>query len=62
MITKEMTIKEALSINPAAAEVLLSVGMHCLGCAMAHGETVEEAAAAHGQDAEALVKMMNEAK
>ncbi len=62
MITKEMTIKEALSINPAAAEVLMNVGMHCLGCAMAHGETVEEAAAVHGQDPEALVKMMNEAK
>ena len=40
----------------------MNVGMHCLGCDMAHGETVEEAAAVHGQDPEALVKMMNEAK
>ena len=30
-------------INPNSAEILQSVGMHCLGCAMAHGETIEEA-------------------
>ena len=31
----------------AVANVLTSVGMHCLGCAIAHGETVGEAAEVH---------------
>lgn len=61
-ITADMTIHEAIKINPAAAEVLMSVGMHCLGCAMARGETVEQAAAVHGQDANELVEKMNAAK
>lgn len=61
-ITKDTTIQQALKINPASAEVLLSVGMHCLGCAMARGETVGQAAGVHGVDADELVKNMNEAK
>lgn len=61
-ITKTTTIFEAIKINPACAEALSSVGMHCLGCAMSRGETVEQAAAAHGVDADELVKSMNEAK
>jgi hybrid cluster-associated redox disulfide protein len=61
-ITKDMTIFEALKINPACEEVLLSVGMHCIGCALSRGETVEEAAAVHNVEADELVKRMNEAK
>lgn len=61
MITKTMTIKEVLTLCPDAAPVFLSLGMHCLGCAMAHGETVEEAAHAHGHDADELVEKLNAA-
>ena len=42
-ITKDTLIVDCLKINPNSAEILQSVGMHCLGCAMAHGETIEEA-------------------
>ena len=35
--------------------------MHCLGCALAHNETVEDAAAVHGVDVDALVDKLNEA-
>ena len=38
-ITKEMTIGEILRTNPAVAPVLLSAGMHCLGCPSAQAET-----------------------
>ena len=58
-ITKEMTIQEAISINKKAAEVLMKNGMHCLGCAMASGETVEQAAAAHNADLEKMLAEMN---
>ena len=49
-ITKDTLIMDCLKINPNSAEILQSVGMHCLGCAMAHGETIEEAVFVHGKD------------
>ena len=33
--------------------------MHCLHCMLAHGETIEEAAAVHGIDADELVAKLN---
>ncbi len=45
----------------AIAEVLMSVGMHCLGCAIAHGETVGEAAQVHNVDVNDLISRLNEA-
>ena len=59
MITKDMTIMEAVQSNPKAADVLMSIGMHCLGCAMAHGETVEEAATVHGVNIDKLLNLLN---
>ena len=43
------------------ANVLQESGMHCLHCMLAHGETIEEAAAVHGIDADELVKKLNAA-
>ena len=63
MITKDMLIADALKQGNvyAIANVLFSVGMHCLGCALAHNETVEDAANAHGVDVDELVEKLNEA-
>jgi len=58
-ITKDMTIGEILRANPAVAPVLLSAGMHCLGCPSAQGETLEEAAMVHGIDIDALMEAVN---
>lgn len=61
-ITKETLIGELLNINAdAAAPILLSIGMHCLGCPASQGESIEEAAAVHGIDADELVAKLNEA-
>lgn len=54
-----MKIYEALKINPKAGEILQSMGMHCIGCAMARGETIEEAASVHGVDIHELVEKLN---
>lgn len=54
-ITKDMTIGEALRTNPDIAPVLLEIGMHCLGCPSAQGETLEEAAMVHGIATEDLM-------
>ena len=54
-ISKDMTIGEILRANPAVAPVLMSAGMHCLGCPSAQAETLEEAAMVHGIDIDALM-------
>ena len=58
-ITADTLIAECLEINPNAPEILMSAGMHCFGCAMAHGETVAEAVAVHGEDLDALLAKLN---
>lgn len=60
-ISKEMTIGEILNLNPNIAPVLMEVGMHCLGCPSAQGETLAEAAMVHGIDANLLVEKINAA-
>ena len=52
-------IMEVIEINEKAPEILLSYGMHCLGCAIAHGETISEAAQVHGIDVEKLLADLN---
>ena len=59
-ITKDTLIADCLQINPNAPEILLSAGMHCFCCALAHGETVEQAVAVHGEDLESLLAKLNE--
>ncbi len=60
-VTKDMMIGELLNINvEAAAPILMGIGMHCLGCPSSQMETIEEAAAVHGVDADMLVEMLNE--
>ncbi len=59
-ITADTLIAECLDINPNSAEILLATGMHCLGCAMAHGETIAEAVAVHGEDLDTLLAKLNE--
>jgi hybrid cluster-associated redox disulfide protein len=59
---KDMTIMEAIKLNPAVGGVLMSKGMHCLGCVIAHGETIEQASEVHGLDLKELLKEMNALK
>ena len=58
-ITADTLISECLELNPDSAEILLEAGMHCFGCALAHGETIREAVAAHGEDLERLLEKLN---
>ena len=58
-INSKMTISEVLKEKPEASEVLHEFGMHCLGCAIAAGESIEEAAEAHGIKLEDLLAALN---
>ncbi len=57
--SKDMTIGEALQVDINAAPVLMEIGMHCLGCPSAQGETLEEAAMVHGIPVEELMEKLN---
>ena len=59
LITKETMISEALRLDESLAEVFYEFGMHCLGCPIAHGENIGQAAEAHGIDADALLEALN---
>ena len=59
-VTKDMIIMDVLSIDPGTAPFFLEMGMHCLGCPSASGESIEEACAVHGADADELVKKLND--
>jgi hybrid cluster-associated redox disulfide protein len=53
-ITADSTIYDLLNAKPEAAEVLFKFGMGCVGCAIARGETIREAAMVHGIPLEEL--------
>jgi len=58
-ITKDTLIIDLIQANPNAAEILFAHGMGCLGCAMAHGETIEQATHAHGEDLQQILDELN---
>lgn len=59
MINKNMSFAEFMETAPESAEVLFENGMHCIGCAMAMSETLEQGAWAHGLDPDKLVNEIN---
>ena len=58
-INKDTTIGEILEQAPEQADILLEVGMHCLGCPASQMETLEEACGVHGIDVEEVVEKLN---
>lgn len=58
-ISKETIIGDVLDIDRGTAPFFLEMGMHCLGCPSARGETVEQACAVHGVDVDSLLEKVN---
>ena len=58
-ITKEMTIREVLEIDPTTAPIMMEYGMHCMGCPLGQ-DCLEQGCAAHGSDVNELVTALNE--
>lgn len=62
VITKDTIIGDILDFNgEAAAPFFFEIGMHCLSCPSARGESVAEACAVHGTNADELVEKLNKA-
>lgn len=56
---KDTRIGELLEQAPEKAEILLDMGMHCLGCPASQMETLEEACDVHGIDVEEVLERLN---
>ncbi len=59
-ITKDMIIMDVLRMVPESANLFLEIGMHCLGCPSASGESVEQACMVHGADCDELIAKIND--
>ncbi len=59
-VTKDMIIMDVLNMDMGTAKFFLEIGMHCLGCPSASGETVEMACQVHGADVDKLINDINE--
>ena len=58
-ITKDSIIGTVLDNYPTTAPFFFEMGMHCLGCPSARGESIEMACSVHNVDADELVAKLN---
>ena len=59
-ITKDTIIADVLKIDADTAPFFFEIGMHCLGCPSASGESVELACMVHGVDPDELCAELND--
>ena len=59
-ITKDMLIGEVVEKHPVAAQIMMEKGLHCIGCHVAHYETIEQGCLSHGITEEEIDKMVEE--
>ena len=60
VVNRKNLIGESVNQRPDTAEVLLGIGMHCLGCPASQAESLEDACAVHGVDPESVIKAIND--
>lgn len=58
-ITKDSIIGDILDADSTTAPYFIEMGMHCLGCPSARGESLEQACMVHGVDVNELVSKLN---
>lgn len=58
-ITKDVIIADLIQENPEVANVLVSMGMHCIGCPSTQFESLEMACYVHMLDVDEVVDVVN---
>lgn len=59
-VNKDMRIAEVMQLDPGTARIMMSFGLHCLGCPHATAETLEEAGGVHGVNVDEMIHQLNE--
>lgn len=57
-VTADSTIADVLREKPEAADILFRFGMGCIGCALANGESLRQAALGHGIPLDELLEAL----
>ena len=58
-VDKNSIIGDVLDTAPDTAQFFFEIGMHCLGCPASRGESIADACAVHGTNADELVEKIN---
>ena len=58
-VAKESIIGDILDFDIETARFFFEIGMHCLGCPASRGESIADACAVHGTNADELVEKIN---
>ena len=58
-VTRQSVIGDILDMDSTTAPYFMEIGMHCLGCPSARGESLEQACLVHGVSVDELVAKLN---
>ena len=58
-VTKDTIVYDVMINAPQTQLLFQRIGMHCLGCAYATGESIEAACMVHGVDVDSFVDEVN---
>ncbi|MBR5872927.1 MAG: DUF1858 domain-containing protein [Oscillospiraceae bacterium] len=58
-VNKDSIIGDVLDYDKDTGKFFLEMGMHCLGCPMSRGESIEEACQVHNVKCEDIVAKIN---
>lgn len=59
VVTKDTIIGDVLDFDSTTATYFFEIGMHCLGCPASRGESIADACAVHGTNADELIAKLN---
>ncbi len=58
-VTEDTIIGDVMDADETTAEYFMEVGMHCLFCPSARGESIKQACEVHGIEPEELIAKLN---
>jgi hybrid cluster-associated redox disulfide protein len=58
-VNENTLVGELVDQYPETMDLLMGIGMHCLGCPASQAESVKDACAVHGIDAQLMVEALN---
>ena len=58
-VNEDTLVGEIVRSYPESIDILLGIGMHCLGCPASQAESLKDACAVHGIDASEVVEALN---
>lgn len=58
-VDKDTIIGDVIDADEGASQYFLDMGMHCLHCPSARGESIGQACEVHGVDPEELIEKLN---